>query len=54
MAGSFHYLFNHEYAHMPLRYPDKVIDSCIEIWDGNNWNDFARYMGFIDIDWVFA
>ena len=54
MAGSFHYLFNHEYAHMPLRYPDKVIDSCIEIWDRNNWNDFAKYMGFIDIDWVFC
>ena len=54
MAGSFHYLFNHEYAHMPLRYPGKVIDSCIEIWDNNSWKDFARQMGFVDIDWVFC
>ena len=54
MAGSFHYLFNHEHAHMPLRYPDKVIDSCIELWDNNSWELFAKSMGFIDIDWVFC
>lgn len=54
MAGSFHYLFNHEYAHMPLRYPDKLIDSCIKMWDNNNWKVFANSLGFVDIDWVFC
>ena len=39
---------------MPLRYPEKVIDSCIEIWDNNNWTDFAKQMAFVDIDWVFC
>ena len=29
LAGSFHYLFVHEYARRPLRYPHKMIDSCL-------------------------
>ena len=32
MAGTFHYLFLHEYAHRPLRYPGKMIDSCIALY----------------------
>ena len=32
MAGSFHYLFNHEYARMPLRYPEKMIDTCLDMY----------------------
>ena len=32
MAGSFHYLFVHEYAHRPLPYPDKMIDTCINLY----------------------
>lgn len=55
MAGGFHYLFNLEYAKMPLRYPDKVIDSCLWMYDTDN---ILPYMGkkcsFIDIDWVFC
>ena len=55
MAGGFHYLFNHEYAHMPLRYPEKVIDSCIWMYDTHS---ILPYMGktssFIDIDWVYC
>ncbi len=55
MAGGFHYLFNLEYANMPLRYPEKVIDCCLEMYDTDN---ILPYMGkqcsFIDIDWVFC
>ena len=32
LAGSFHYLFVHEYAHRPLRYPHKMIDSCLTLF----------------------
>lgn len=32
MAGSFHYLFVHEYARRPLRYPEKMIDACIALY----------------------
>ncbi len=57
MAGSFHYLFNHEYAHMPLRYPEKMIDSCLdEMWykeDGLPKN-FGQTATFIEVDWIFC
>ena len=54
MAGTFHYLFNHEHAHMPLRCPDKVIDSCIAMWDSEGRSKLCRHPGFIDIDWLFC
>ncbi len=32
MAGSFHYLFVHEYAHRPLPYPNKMVDTCLKLY----------------------
>ena len=55
MAGSFHYLFNHEYAKMPLRYPERMIDCCLEMYEkGYLTNTFGRKMNFIEVDWVFC
>ena len=55
MAGGFHYMFNHEYAKMPLLYPDKVIDTCIEMYEkGALPTNFGRQAGFIEIDWVYC
>lgn len=63
MGGGFHYLFNHEYAHMPLRYPDKVIDMCLDIYENNKIGDkvcgydnekFGQYIGFLEVDWVYS
>lgn len=54
MAGGFHYLFNHEAEHRPIRYPEKVIDSCIELMRENEKNRFCRRCDFIDIDVVFC
>ena len=55
MAGGFHYLFNHEYARMPLRYPESVIDSCIKMYrEGGLREDFGRCVGFLEIDWVYC
>lgn len=56
MAGSFHYLFNHEYAHMPLQYPDRMIDSCIKMYDtpGELPSNFGHKADFLEIDWVFC
>lgn len=56
MAGTFHYLFNHEYAKMPLPYPERMIDSMLKL----HWEDadFAKIsactIGFIDIDWIYC
>ena len=55
MAGTFHYLFNHEYARRPLRYPDKVIDTCLDLWyrrDLTPW--FAHFISFAEVDWVYC
>jgi len=56
MAGSFHYLFNLEHAHMPLRYPEKVIDSCIDMYENHRdeFKNFGHMAGFMEIDWVFC
>ena len=56
MAGSFHYLFNHEWAHMPLRYPEKMIDSCIEMFrtPGMLPPTFGKQCNFIEVDWIFC
>ena len=55
MAAGFHYLFNHEYAKMPLVYPDKVIDSCIKMYeDGALPLSFLKGFDFIEIDWLYC
>ncbi len=55
MGGSFHYLFNHEHANMPIRYPEKMIDSCIEMYKDNLVpDDFASTVNFIQVDWVYC
>lgn len=55
MAGSFHYLFNHEHAKMPLRYPEKMIDSCLAMYqEGKMTKNFGRGVNFLEIDWVYC
>ena len=55
MAGGFHYMFNHEYAHMPLRYPEKIIDCCINMYDKKQLiPGFGKSADFINIDWIYC
>lgn len=55
MAGGFHFMFNHEYAKMPLRYPDKIIDSCIKMYRENAIRkDFGQMIGFLEVDWAYC
>lgn len=55
MAGGFHYMFNHEYAKMPLRYPERVIDCCIEMYKNNGLpTHFGKGINFIEVDWVYC
>jgi len=55
MAGSFHYLFNHENAKMPLRYPEKMIDTCIDMYQKKHLLDrFGKDTNFIEVDWVYC
>ena len=55
LAGTFHYLFNHEHTKMPIRYPDKMIDTCLEMHrNGGTRPTFGKSIGFSEIDWVFC
>lgn len=56
MAGSFHYLFNHEYARQPLPYPEKMIDSMLKLFyeDAEFAKMACKTIGFIDVDWIYC
>ena len=55
LFGWFHYFFNHEYAHRAIPYPEKIVDSCINLYLNRELGEkFAREIGFMEIDWVFA
>ena len=60
MGGTFHYIFNHEAARRPLRYPDKLIDTMIDLYKNNQIDylepeyGFGHRVGFLEIDWVFT
>lgn len=55
LFGWFHYLFNHEYARQPIPYPERLIDSCIAMYQAQRLDDvFGREVGFREIDWVFC
>lgn len=65
MAGGFHYMFNHSYAKMPLRYPEKIIDKCLDLYYNTKNGQteglciperltFGKKIGFLEIDWVFS
>lgn len=55
MCGWFHYTFNTEYARQPMRYPERMIDSCLDMYKEHTVSpDFGRMVGFREIDWVFC
>ena len=55
MGSSFHYLFNHQHSRMPLRYPEKLIDTCLELYYGKEIGEtFGKQIGFVEIDWVYC
>jgi hypothetical protein len=54
LAGSFHYLFNHEHAGRPLRYPARMVDTCLRIWSARLFPPLARTVGFAELDWVYC
>jgi hypothetical protein len=54
MAGGFHYFFNHETERRPYRYPDKVIDSCIDLMREPEKHGMIKNCTFIDVDVVFC
>lgn len=55
MAAAFHYLFNLEYKKMPLRYPERMVDTCLELYrDKSLCARLGKEVGFVEIDWVYC
>lgn len=54
MQSTFHFLFNQEYAHIPLRYPEKLIDSCIYMYRFDPMDTFGKKARYIEVDWVYC
>ncbi len=59
LGGSFHYLFNIVHAGRKQRYPQRAIDTCLEIWKNNHQplegygEPFCSGVSYAEIDWVF-
>jgi len=57
LGGSFHYLFNVVYARREQRYPERAVDTCLEIWKNNHQplygEPFCRGISYAEIDWAF-
>ncbi len=55
LNGWFHYMFNHNYANMPFPMPEKLIDSCLDMYANNGLGEtFGKICNFAEIDWVFC
>jgi len=46
-------MFNHEYRHMPYRYPEKIIDTELFLLDSGQSDDFCRQIAFEEMDWLY-
>lgn len=53
LAGTFHYLFNLEYARQPLRYPAALVDTCLALFNTDPF-PLGQSIGFAEIDWVYC
>ena len=57
LNGWFHYTFNTEYAHQPMRYPEKIIDTCIDMFRNRGKDTHPKMcheVGFVEIDWIYV
>ena len=55
LNGWFHYMFNYNFARRAFPNANKLIDSCIDMFDNGGLNPrIYQYCGFDQIDWVFA
>jgi hypothetical protein len=53
LAGTFHYLFNLEYSHRPLRFPWKLVDTCLDLLYSGEF-PLGERISFAEIDWVYC
>lgn len=54
LAGSFHYLFNHEHARRPLPHPAAMVSSCIRMRREGLFPPLGRTVGYAELDWIYC
>ena len=57
MCGGFHYLFNHEAERRPIRYPERIIDFCLEMMSNYKEHELLgvrKACDFINIDIIYS
>lgn len=55
LFGWFHYLFNYEYDKKLMPNGERVIDSCIRMYqEGGLSERFGKAVGFMEIDWIYT
>lgn len=50
LAGSFHYLFNQEYRKRPLRYPERLGDTCLALYEAGELPQATDKFSFQELD----
>ncbi len=53
MGGGFHFIFCLEHGRQPLRYPEKIIDTCLAMYDSMPPHFFGS-AHFLQIDWIYC
>lgn len=53
LAATFHYVFSYEHAKRALPYPKELLDTCIRAYREGVCIDFAREVGWADIDFAY-
>lgn len=54
LAGSFHYLFNHQHARRPLPCAEAMVDTCLRIAREGLFPPLGRTVGYAELDWVYC
>jgi hypothetical protein len=54
LVGSFSYMLNFEYCRLPMRFPARMIDTCIQFYDNNVNSTLGNKISFEELNWVYC
>lgn len=54
IAGSFHYLFNLAHRKEPILYPERILDTCLSLYQSGELEVPVEPFSYFHIDWVYV
>ncbi|MGC5772439.1 hypothetical protein [Paenibacillus pabuli] len=54
VAGSFHYLFNLDYRKKKVRYPEQLINTCLDMFNSQQFPLSEQEFSFNELDWLYT